>query len=119
MTLAITNAERYRVLASYHRDIFSAVEQGQLQRAMRLLFGFAEDYCLNFESEVATLSEKYQEIINAPKGEMADPQLFLQAFHRLWIAMENYALEGFSPGVVRDGAIAIEGDVSPIDEKAG
>jgi DNA-binding GntR family transcriptional regulator len=46
MTLAISNAERYRVLAGYHHDIFAAIEQRQLERAMRLLFGFAEDYCL-------------------------------------------------------------------------
>src|ERR1700722_1209011 len=107
MTLAITNAERYRVLAGYHHDIFSAIEQRQLQRAMRLLFGFAEDYCLNFETDVAALSDRYQQVIDAPNSQTADPLLFLQAFHRLWIAMEDQVLAGFPPGVVQQGATEI------------
>jgi len=82
MNLAITNVGRYRVLTGYHHDIFSAIEQRQLQRAMRLLFGLAEDYCLNFEGDVAALSEKYHEVIDVPNDQSADPSLFLQAFHR-------------------------------------
>jgi ABC-2 type transport system ATP-binding protein len=101
MTLAITNAERYRVLAGYHHDIFSAIEQRQLQRAMRLLFAFAEDYCINFESDVAALSDKYQQAINAPTNQNPDSLSFLQAFHRLWIAMEDDVLAGFPPEVVQ------------------
>src|SRR5262245_51027744 len=107
MTDAVTITERYRVLARYHRDVFSAIEQGQLQRAMRLLFEFAEDYCLKFESDVASLSDQYQEIINAPQGQTTDPLLFLQAFHKLWIAMEDEALSGFSPDDVQDVAARI------------
>jgi ABC-type multidrug transport system fused ATPase/permease subunit len=82
---------------------------------MRLLFEFAEDYCLNFEGDVAALSERYQQIINAPKGE-TDPSSFLQAFHRLWIAMEDYVLAGFPPEGVQEGATEIAADV-PVDRQ--
>jgi hypothetical protein len=37
LNLAITNAERYQVLAGYHHDIFSAIEQRQLQRQPPIL----------------------------------------------------------------------------------
>jgi ABC-2 type transport system ATP-binding protein len=110
MNVAITNAERYRVLAGYHRDIFSAVEQRQLQRAMRLLFGFAEDYCLNFEGDVATLSETYQNVIDASDNTGADPSLFLQAFHRLWIAMEDHVLAEFPSETVDEATPGIAAD---------
>lgn len=118
MNLAVTDAERYRVLAGYHHDIFSAIEQRQLKRAMRLLFGFAEDYCLNFEDDVAALSEKYQEVIEAPNDQSPDPSLFLQAFQRLWIAMEDQVLAEFPSDAVDEGA-AIAADASRQGAAAG
>src|SRR4051812_40125875 len=104
MNLAVTNTDRYQVLAGYHHDIFSAIEQRQLQRAMRLLFGFAEDYCLEFEDKVAALSDRYQEVIDPPNDRSsADPSLFLQSFHRLWIAMEDSVLAKFPLDAVDKG----------------
>ena len=85
---------------------------------MRLLFGFAEDYCLNFEDDVAALSEKYQEVIEAPNDQSPDPSLFLQAFQRLWIAMEDQVLAEFPSDAVDEGA-AIAADASRQGAAAG
>ncbi len=101
MNQAITEIDRYRVLAGYHHDIFFALEQRQLQRAMRFLFGFAEDYCANFEHEVADLSEEYLDVIDPQGDQKIDPSLFLQSFYRLWIAMEDQVLSEFSSAAIR------------------
>jgi ABC-2 type transport system ATP-binding protein len=120
MDLAVTNTDRFEVLAGYHHDIFSALEQRQLQRAMRLLFGFAEDYCLNFEGEVAALSEKYQEVIDPPNDQSAaDPSLFLQSFQRLWIAMEDNVLAKFPMDAVDTGVATVAAGASRSGEAAG
>jgi ABC-2 type transport system ATP-binding protein len=102
MTTAVTNADRFRLLAGYHHDIFSAIQTKQFQRAMRLLFAFAEDCCLGFESDVAALNETYQEVIDPPEGkEEVDPLPFLQEFHGLWIAMEDHVLAGLPAEAVQ------------------
>jgi ABC-type multidrug transport system fused ATPase/permease subunit len=119
MTLAITQADRYQVLAGYHHDIFSAVEKKQFQRAMRLLFAFAEDYCLNFESDVAALSEEYHGIIDESSKQTPDPLPFLQAFHRLWIAMEDYVLAGFRAATTQESASEIAVGAARSEEPLG
>jgi ABC-2 type transport system ATP-binding protein len=53
------------------------------------------------------LSDKYQQVINTPKDQAADPLAFLQAFHRLWIAMEDDVLTGFSPDAIKEGTIEV------------
>jgi ABC-2 type transport system ATP-binding protein len=107
MTVAITNTERYRIFAGYHHDIFSAIDKNQFQRAMRLLFELAEDYCQRHESDVAALSEKYRPVIDGLGDDAPDTLSFLQAFHKLLIAMEDDVLSGFPSEIVQDSSPAV------------
>jgi ABC-2 type transport system ATP-binding protein len=116
MVDAISDGDRYRILARYHRDIFSDIEQSKLQGAVRLLFDFAAEYCPNFESEVANLSAEYHNVINAPKAAGGDHLLFLQSFHKLWIAMEDFVLATLPSEAAPDDDSMSE-DQRPLDRE--